>query len=267
MELEKTKLEESFQRILQATTESNKYWEDLLSQWSSKISSHEQQVNILTDKIEKKKSELKDLERTHLERKSKLDNELLRIKENFEQTHEKLVNKFSFEKIIKLNVGGKIFTTRLDTIVNSWCKDNFLSALFSGSFLPETDSNGNYFIDRNGDIFHHILNILRDQSYLAIISQLSKIEKQQLIIECQFFGIESLLTKSETEEYRNKKNLVGKRIKVWWFSEKKWYKGKITSSKKTPLCKRTQYEISYDDGDVRNYYLDEKRYELLDDNE
>jgi len=41
-----------------------------------------------------------------------------------------------------------------------------LAKMFTGQRTPEKDKDGNYFIDRNGKHFDHILDFLRDDKYL-----------------------------------------------------------------------------------------------------
>ena len=41
-----------------------------------------------------------------------------------------------------------------------------LAKMFTGQRTPDKDKDGNYFIDRNGKHFDHILDFLRDDTYL-----------------------------------------------------------------------------------------------------
>ena len=65
-----------------------------------------------------------------------------------------------FPSIINLNVGGTYFTTRLSTLLSR--SESMLCAMFSGSCPIDRDSDGRYFIDRDGKYFSYILNYLRD---------------------------------------------------------------------------------------------------------
>ncbi|EFC44548.1 predicted protein, partial [Naegleria gruberi] len=63
------------------------------------------------------------------------------------------------ENLIKLNVGGKIFTTTRSTIMK---RDNMLKVMLNSEFKIDTDDNGNIlFADRNPDYFQLILEHLR----------------------------------------------------------------------------------------------------------
>ena len=66
--------------------------------------------------------------------------------------------------MIPLNVGGYYFVTTRSTLTKN--KDSMLAAMFSGRHELDTDSEGRYFIDRDGTYFIHILNFLRDRNQL-----------------------------------------------------------------------------------------------------
>ncbi|XP_078081064.1 protein-tyrosine sulfotransferase 1-like isoform X1 [Mustelus asterias] len=64
-----------------------------------------------------------------------------------------------FPEVVPLNVGGMYFTTRLSTLRRY--EDTMLAAMFSGRHRIPTDSEGRFFIDRDGTYFGDILNFLR----------------------------------------------------------------------------------------------------------
>ena len=62
------------------------------------------------------------------------------------------LNEVHFSGTIKLNVGGKIYETTLDTLRKD--PDSMLCAMFSGRFeLKANERDGAYFIDRDGKLF------------------------------------------------------------------------------------------------------------------
>ena len=64
----------------------------------------------------------------------------------------KTLNKVHLSSTIKLNVGGKIYKTTLDTLRKD--PDSMLCAMFSGRFeLKADEEDGAYFIDRDGKLF------------------------------------------------------------------------------------------------------------------
>ena len=60
-------------------------------------------------------------------------------------------------KIVRLNVGGHLFTTYKATL----CKSPYFQALCSGKFNDKLADDGSYFIDRNGEHFRYLLDFLR----------------------------------------------------------------------------------------------------------
>ena len=58
------------------------------------------------------------------------------------------------EKYIKLNVGGHLFQTTIDTLTRG---DTMLSAMFSGRLEALQDTEGFHLIDRSGKLFSFIL--------------------------------------------------------------------------------------------------------------
>ncbi|XP_074648381.1 BTB/POZ domain-containing protein KCTD6-like [Tubulanus polymorphus] len=64
------------------------------------------------------------------------------------------------DEVIVLNVGGVQYTTTLSTL--SKYPHSMLGVMFSGQFgSASVDGQGNYFIDRDGETFKHVLNFLR----------------------------------------------------------------------------------------------------------
>lgn len=63
-------------------------------------------------------------------------------------------------EVVTLNVGGVLYTTTRTTLTKY--ADSMLGAMFGGQYNPTAlDQQGNYFIDRDGYMFRHILNFLR----------------------------------------------------------------------------------------------------------
>ena len=61
--------------------------------------------------------------------------------------------------IVKLNVGGAIYTTSRATLTKY--PNSMLAAMFSGSLPTTQDEHGNYWIDRNREMFRYVLEFLR----------------------------------------------------------------------------------------------------------
>ncbi|CAF0794126.1 unnamed protein product [Adineta steineri] len=90
-----------------------------------------------------------------------------------------------------LDVGDIKYTTSIITLTRE--KNTFFTALFSEQRELERDPNDNsIFIDRNGDLFKHILEYLRtDKIHNDIMTNESL--RQRLIIEAKYFCLHNLI--------------------------------------------------------------------------
>ena len=71
----------------------------------------------------------------------------------------------SVEKIISLNVGGLKVASSLTTLNQI----PFFSSLLSPLYSPMKDEDGNIFIDRDGQMFLDILNIVRSRWVIELL--------------------------------------------------------------------------------------------------
>ncbi|XP_069891717.1 BTB/POZ domain-containing protein KCTD7 isoform X2 [Dipodomys merriami] len=94
-----------------------------------------------------------------------------------------------FPEVVPLNIGGAHFTTRLSTLRRY--EDTMLAAMFSGRHYIPTDSEGRYFIDRDGTHFGDVLNFLRSGD-LPPRERVRAVHK-----EAQFYAIGPLLEQLE----------------------------------------------------------------------
>lgn len=106
-----------------------------------------------------------------------------------------LARNFAPNRWVKLNVGGQIYTTTLDTLVGRE-PDSMLARMFlqDGSMKPsERDEQGAYLIDRSPRYFEPIINYLRHGQFVCD----SNISVLGVLEEARFFGIYSLVTHLE----------------------------------------------------------------------
>lgn len=104
-------------------------------------------------------------------------------------------------EIIELNVGGHSYTTSKTTIISY--PDSMLARMVTGQLPSATDGKQRIFIDRDGPLFRHILNFLRDKR-LNLPENFS--EYAQLRQEADFYRIEPIINFLDTY-YNNKLNL------------------------------------------------------------
>ena len=90
---------------------------------------------------------------------------------------------------VKLDVGGQVFKTTASTLCAE--QGSLLAALVSSpGFSAKLDSDGSYFIDRDGTHFRHVLNYLRgcfDESTL------NESARRELVTEADFYGLQGLV--------------------------------------------------------------------------
>lgn len=110
----------------------------------------ENELAALEEELSNQEAEFKTKEEDLAEQKLKLKDDI----DALSGTHS-----FSKQKI-KLDIGGRRFTTSRTTLLTE--PDSFLAAMLSGRYeLIPDPQDGSYFIDRDGQQFHHILNFLR----------------------------------------------------------------------------------------------------------
>lgn len=92
---------------------------------------------------------------------------------------------------IRLNVGGHAFTTSVATLTQD--TNSMLAAMFSGRYELKQESDGSYFVDRDGTHFRLILNFLRDGG--IDVETLPKINRaaRELLTEARFYRIQGLV--------------------------------------------------------------------------
>jgi len=107
------------------------------------------------------------------------------IKENLEK-EKKSMEKYKYDDVLELNVGGDQFTTYKSTLVSTITEGSMLSAMFSGRHALKQDPTGRYFLDRPPEPFRWIINTLRTGE---CITPESTFLRKQIIIELEFFGL------------------------------------------------------------------------------
>lgn len=93
------------------------------------------------------------------------------------------------EDVVVLNVGGALYTTTKSTLCRF--SDSMLGAMFSGGMSTTTDTNGHYFIDRDGEVFRHVLNFLRS-TRLSLPVDFNELDL--LSTEADFYQIQPLIS-------------------------------------------------------------------------
>lgn len=108
-------------------------------------------------------------------------NEWKQLKENLATT--------SVQGMVLLNVGGRKFTTSVDTLTME--KDTFFTALLSNQWKVEKDKDGYIFIDEDGDIFAEILIYMRNPAKYVLSDEKLR---QRMINDAEKYKLLKLLS-------------------------------------------------------------------------
>ena len=125
------------------------------------------ELNMVIDeqkKLEARQKELQELESKLSDRETCLLKKMEHFKKEKQDYEDELqhviqLNTITQEKIT-LNVGGKYFTTSLQTLTA--IKDTYFASMFGGRYPLEKSLDGSYFIDRDGTCFYYVLEYLRN---------------------------------------------------------------------------------------------------------
>jgi hypothetical protein len=141
----------------------------------------------------------------------------------WEEEKARLDRLHSFEKIIKLNVGGTKFATSLATLKR--CPDTMLAAMFSGRHEIPKDDEGHYFIDQDGTHFGEILNYLRSPETYTV--ELASSEVNKLKQQCQYYGLLEIMFPFTPAPPTTVYNAYGHTCEVTQDDKRLWYANKV----------------------------------------
>lgn len=117
---------------------------------AARTEQYEADAAALEEEMAAQGSELNAKEQEHIEERQALADEIAAL----DGTH-----CFTKSKV-KLDIGGRRFTTSRATLKTE--RHSLLAAMLSGRYdLIPDPQDGSYFIDRDGQQFHHILNYMR----------------------------------------------------------------------------------------------------------
>ena len=92
------------------------------------------------------------------------------------------------QEVVELNVGGKLYTTSLQTLLKD--PESLLAKYFDGTEKIPKDANGKCFIDRDGILFSYVLEFLRNGK-LTLSDSFS--ETERLLVEAEHFQLKGLV--------------------------------------------------------------------------
>jgi soluble cytochrome b562 len=159
-------------------------------------------MSLLKDDLSGLKSKLLNIEGEFENKLKEVENKESKFKKIDEQIDE-LVNKK--DSVIKLNVGGKIYQTKISTLLS--VKDTLFTKIVS-SALDNNETITELFFDRSFDHFHIILDYLRTKQFNP--KGMKKWQIDEMREECEYYGIgniEEVLAEMQKEvEFINWEN-------------------------------------------------------------
>jgi len=118
--------------------------------------------------------------------KKRLDSEVRKLQKEKEGPQ-----KNYFTDRVRLDIGGHHYSTSLDALTS--VPGSYFHKLFSGPIPDEMMTrDGRVFLDRNGKLFRHILNCLREPSKFKLRLK-NRQDLDELREEAQFYGLEDLM--------------------------------------------------------------------------
>lgn len=129
------------------------------------------------------KSKLENIEGEFESKLKEVENKEQRFQKIDQQIEDLVAKK---DSIVKLNVGGKVFQTKISTLTS--VKDSLFSKIISVS-LENNEPITELFFDRSFLHFHIILDFLRTKKFDH--KGLSKYDIDDIKAECEYYGISS----------------------------------------------------------------------------
>ncbi len=131
---------------------------------------------------------------THLSEQHQIQYKPLELKL---QTEKRRALPKDIDDVVKLNVGGVLFTTTIETLYHIY----YFRKLIDES-TPTLFTDGYYFINRDGNLFNYIFKFVRDNEMPIVnyksINELKKVVKEALYYQYELLSID---LNKKIEEY------------------------------------------------------------------
>jgi len=117
------------------------------------------------------------------------------------------------ERRLVVNVGGTKYATSVTTLLSE--ANSYFTSMLGGDWA-ETDQQ-ELFIDRDGELFKHVLRFLRasPEGRLQIVQSLTRAEKALLREEASVFQLERLSTLLQADPERERFKVVYVQLHNW----------------------------------------------------
>mmetsp|Transcript_34337 Transcript_34337/g.35629 ORF Transcript_34337/g.35629 Transcript_34337/m.35629 type:complete len:284 (+) Transcript_34337:104-955(+) len=141
-------------------------------------------MSLLKEDLSGLKSKLENIEDEFENKLKEVENKESKFKRIDEQIEELISKK---DSVIKLNIGGKIFQTKLSTLLS--VQDTLFSKIIT-SAMDAKENISELFFDRSFTHFHIILDYLRTKRFNC--RGMNKWDVDDLQLECEYYGIKEI---------------------------------------------------------------------------
>lgn len=136
------------------------------------------------------KSKLQNIEKDFSEKVEDVEQKEIKAKRLDEEIDFLVQTK---NQIIKLNIGGKVFHTKIPTLLNM--KESLFYKIITEKKEKNEDLNEEVFFDRSYQHFEIILNYLRTSK--IALRGLSKYDAEEILCEARFYGLSEIVIEAE----------------------------------------------------------------------
>ena len=164
-------------------TQTLKLYENKLDETRNHETSLKKQQEELMVNTEQFTRSTEDLSR----KKEEFEGDVQRFEDEVQQM--KALHKIQQTKI-KLDIGGHVYTTSMQTLARD--PNSMIAAMFSGKHELHQETDGSYFIDRDGTYFRYILNFLRDGYIDAGTLPNEAVALKELLREAKYYQLNEL---------------------------------------------------------------------------
>lgn len=181
-ETAKSTLADTAQRLDERRREVEDRLRDLESR-ASALATAEKEVADREAAVAEERSQL-DVERERIDAaETRLREEAARVDE--------VCRTSSGDSKVRLDVGGTVYTTSTQTLRRY--PNSLLATMFSGRHDVQSEPDGSYFIDRDGEHFRFVLNFLRDGALDAQALPSDRSSVRQIICEARYYQLDALV--------------------------------------------------------------------------
>ncbi len=190
-----SELKETAAGVVQTAKCITKNKEEEINEKKEHLDKRLKDVGQMIQKLEKKSNILREDENKVKDKSEKVKSDQEKLEKEWQKLEEEIQRMEEINKIqqsrVKLDIGGNVYTTSILTLTND--SNSMLAAMFSGRHSLKQETDGSYFIDRDGTHFRYILNYLRDGGFKEGTLPTDRGFLNELLTEAEYYQIAGLV--------------------------------------------------------------------------